>query len=406
MNLVPQLAALEPVLGNGWRLFPCAERGKVPLLKNWPRCASSDADVILRWAKKYERCNWSVATGPESGVFAIDIDGESGAESFNSLVEKHGEWTETLAVTTARGQHFYFDWPASGTIRCSAGKLGAGVDVRGDGGYCVIPPSVHESGARYEWAGNSQVAAPDWLLISITSAARNAPYVAEIGILPEGTRNDGLARLAGAMRRKGIALPEIEHALLEHNVRRCRPPLLDAEVRKIAQSVSRYAPGGPDPLVRAWYASAGEYSSNYQRFLALARQLQRDRPEQAVALPLERIGELMGLDWTSVGIYRRNAVKAGALQPFGQYIPHRRAALYRVPLEEIPTKIPTSGLVGILHKSPSRNPPSRNASTPLVGIPAKTAPLVGKAPSRNEGENSPALPAWETPTFTVLRGVQ
>ncbi|MGB8990066.1 MAG: bifunctional DNA primase/polymerase, partial [Candidatus Sulfotelmatobacter sp.] len=173
MTLALQLAALEPVLQYGWRLFPCAERGKVPLLKNWPRSASSDADVIRKWAERHGDCNWGVATGPESGVFAIDVDEEAGEESFNSLVDEHGVWAETLAAITGRGRHFYFDWPASGTIRCSAGKLGTGVDVRGDGGYCVIPPSTHPSGARYEWTGKPQVAvAPDWLLRSITSAAQ------------------------------------------------------------------------------------------------------------------------------------------------------------------------------------------------------------------------------------------
>ena len=245
MTLASHLEALETVLKHGWRLFPCAPRDKNPLLKDWPRRASCDAGVISRWAQKYERCNWGVATGPESGVFAIDIDGESGEESFSALVDQHGVWTETLSATTARGRHFYFDWPASGTIRNSAGKLGAGIDVRGDGGYCVIPPSTHPSGARYEWATENLRTSPatGWLLERITSAARPAIEASEIGALPQGRRNDGLARLAGAMRRKGASLAEIETALLEHNVRRCRPPLLDAEVRKIAASVSRYAVG-------------------------------------------------------------------------------------------------------------------------------------------------------------------
>ncbi|MGA9988651.1 MAG: bifunctional DNA primase/polymerase, partial [Terriglobales bacterium] len=316
------IEALEPALSLRWRVFPCAPRDKNPLLKDWPRRASSDADVIRKWAQKYERCNWGVVTGPESGVFAIDVDGESGEESFSSLVDEHGVWTETLAVTTARGRHFYFDWPASGTIRNSAGKLGAGVDVRGDGGYCVIPPSVHPDGPIYRWASaNFQTApAPCWLLETITSAARPAVKAEEIGILPTGTRNDGLARLAGAMRRKGATLPEIETALLEHNVRRCRPPLLDYEVRKIAASVARYAPGGLDPLQVAWQASEGEYGSNYERFLGLAHRLQLARPGHAVALPLQRIASLMGVHWNTISRYRSAAVNAGVLEPSGQYI--------------------------------------------------------------------------------------
>ena len=160
--------------------------------------------------------------------------------------------------------------------------------------------------------------APCWLLETITSAARPAVKAEEIGILPTGTRNDGLARLAGAMRRKGATLPEIETALLEHNVRRCRPPLLDYEVRKIAASVARYAPGGLDPLQVAWQASEGEYGSNYERFLGLAHRLQLARPGHAVALPLQRIASLMGVHWNTISRYRSAAVNAGVLEPSGQ----------------------------------------------------------------------------------------
>jgi hypothetical protein len=70
---------------RGWPLLPCVERGKIPLIQDWRRRASCDADIIGRWAKKHERCNWAVATGPASGVFVIDVDGESGEKSFCSL---------------------------------------------------------------------------------------------------------------------------------------------------------------------------------------------------------------------------------------------------------------------------------------------------------------------------------
>jgi hypothetical protein len=362
------LEALEPVLDNGWRIFPCAERGKVPLLKNWPRSASSDMDVIRKWAEKHKACNWGVATGPESGIFAIDIDGESGEESFSSLVNEHGAWTETLAVTTARGRHFYFDWPASGTIRNSAGKLGAGIDVRGDGGYCVIPPSTHPSGASYEWATANFQTTPaiEWLLERITSAARPVLEPREFGILLDGTRNDGLTRYAGALRRKGKNQSEIEDELLAANVRRCRPPLPDADVRMIAASVARYPIGGPDPLQVAWRASEGEYNSNYERFLALCAQLQQARADQVIALPLKRIGELMGVHWNSVSLYRKKAVATGVLLPCGQYVPQRIAGTYRF----------TSPLVTVLREKNPSTPPTPVTSCNYGLVTVRQKPLV------------------------------
>jgi hypothetical protein len=399
MTSALKAAGLEQVLtladDRGWPLFPCAERGKTPLIGDWPRRASSHADVISRWAKKHERCNWAVPTGPASGVFAIDVDGEVGENSFCALVELYGTWSQTLTAITGRGRHFYFDFPASGTIRNSSGKLGAGIDVRGDGGYCIIPPSTHPSGAVYEWNGNSQVAtAADWLLKSITSAARPAVESNEIGILPEGRRNDGLTRLAGAMRRRGKSRSEIEYELLAANLRRCRPPLSDDEVMKIAASVARYAAGGLDPLEAAWQATQGHGGSNYERFLALAAHLQEQRPGQAVALPLERIASLLRVHWNSVGYYRSKAVASGILHPAGDYIPHRRAGLYRFS-EEKP--LVTSN--GLVTKSPSykaQNSPSYKQ---------EDSPLVTKD---NERENSlapqsPKLDRWTSPIFTELR---
>jgi hypothetical protein len=230
---------------------------------------------------------------------------------------------------------------------------------------------------------------------TLASERRPPIHAGEIGILPEGTRNDGLARLAGAMRRKGATLLEIETALLEHNVRRCRPPLLDYEVRKIAASVSRYAPGGLDPLESAWQESAGEYGSKYERFLGLAHRLQLARPGHAVALPLQRIAALMGVHWNTISRYRSAAVNAGVLQPSGQYIPHRIAGLYRVSGEMLTKKL-TSGLVTI----PSKTPSYQTEGEPLVTKqtePLVTTPRVGEGSSpnkiiennRRESENSP-----------------
>lgn len=56
-------------------------------------------------------------------------------------------------------------------------------------------------------------------------------------------RNNALASLAGSMRRRGMNQPEIEAALVAINATRVEPPLEDADVRRIAKSVSRYEVG-------------------------------------------------------------------------------------------------------------------------------------------------------------------
>jgi hypothetical protein len=76
----------------------------------------------------------------------------------------------TLAQRTARGWQMFFRWPAVGVIRNSARRLAPGLDVRGEGGYVLVPPSVHPSGVRYEWivSGAEITPAPAWLLAMVT----------------------------------------------------------------------------------------------------------------------------------------------------------------------------------------------------------------------------------------------
>jgi hypothetical protein len=158
--------------------------------------------------------------------------------------------------------------------------------------------------------------------------------------------------LGGASRRRGADLGRLEAELLQANLRRCKPPLPDGEVLKIAGSVARYVVGGPDPLETAWAETYGEvFDCPYERFLALAADLQRARPGLSFALPLERIGELAGCDWTQVRRWRQRAVREGLLHPVSAAIPHRRAAHYilaNCPTRggDVPLVSTISGLVG------------------------------------------------------------
>jgi hypothetical protein len=224
-----------------------------------------------------------------------------------------------------------------------------------------------------------------------TARALNA---GEIGILPEGERNDGLTRYGGALRRKGWTYEQIEIALEAANVRRCRPPLDQWEIRKIAASVAKYPAGGPDPLEQAWQAIEEEtYPSGYARFLSLCEYMQAPRPGHAFPVVLTRIAELMQCDWTQVRRWRRHAVREGRLVPAVPCVPHRRAAQYHylecptrrespcptrdkpetVPLGKGPIrKSPISGLVG--HPSTSGTPTIESPSgTPAQDDSGKSA---------------------------------
>lgn len=167
--------ALGPVLRlarRGFRMFPCRPRGKDPWLKDWPGLATTDEWQLSEWHSKFPSCNWAVLCGSASGCWILDIDGEEGASSSAKLRSQHGP-VATLATRTKRGWHMYFRWPTDCVIHNSVGKLAPGLDVRGERGYALVPPSIHPDGNAYAWLsdGEKTIAdAPPWLIALVTGA--------------------------------------------------------------------------------------------------------------------------------------------------------------------------------------------------------------------------------------------
>jgi hypothetical protein len=186
-----------------------------------------------------------MATGSGSGVFVLDVDGESGIAALLAYHQQGLELPNTLSVSTGRGTHIYFRWTEDLNIRNSAGKLANGLDVRGEGGYAIIPPSLHANGEQYAYSNPIEqvLEAPEWLLALLkeSSGPKLVPCQPARAI-HEGKRNSTLTSLAGTMRHRGMSQASIEAGLLEENRQHCQPPLPEAEVRRIAASTARYAP--------------------------------------------------------------------------------------------------------------------------------------------------------------------
>jgi len=120
---------------RGWRLFPLKPRAKEPLLADWPHQATNEELRLQSWINEFPDCNWGAATGPESGIFVLDVDGEKGLSAIVDFERRGYVLPKTLMTRTARGTHSFLKWPPNGpTIRNSAGKLAPGLDVRGLGG--------------------------------------------------------------------------------------------------------------------------------------------------------------------------------------------------------------------------------------------------------------------------------
>lgn len=247
------LAAALRYAELGFPVFPCAPGRKTPLTRNGFHDATTDAEQIEAWWQRYPSANIAI---PTAGLVVIDVDGPENTW----LVDQPERLLElasgSVAVTPRGGRHYYFHQPAGCAIRCQTGQLAPQVDVRAEGGYVLVPPSI-VGGKAYRWVegleldqpGERQRDPPAWLLEQLTPATYHgdpSPRVtvtnATANPIPSGQRNATLARLAGTMRRVGMTRSEIVAALQCANQDRCTPPLSPAEVARIAENVARYQP--------------------------------------------------------------------------------------------------------------------------------------------------------------------
>ncbi len=257
------LTAAIRYAGRGWLVLPihsvldglcgcgnaqCDSPGKHPRTTHGLSDATTDPITVRAWWDQWPDANLAVCTGPTSGIVAVDVDSYKGVtdEAVDAL-----ELPQTLSATTGGGgQHFLFRHPGV-YVKCNNdGKLGTGIDFKGDGGYIIVPPSHHASGGDYYWdvlneEKLDEIAALPRSVIDILStpppqAAGPVVDGADGDEIHEGTRDCTLASLAGSMRNRGFAAEEIEAALVTVNDRRCMPPLPRDQVAKIAQSIGRY----------------------------------------------------------------------------------------------------------------------------------------------------------------------
>ena len=131
----------------------CSSPGKHPRVSRGLKEASKDPEVVRSWWTQWPEANIGIATGSPSGIFVMDVDiKNNGHHELARLIEEHGAIPDTrICQTGGGGFHVYFRLPPGQRIPNSAGKIAPGIDVRGDGGYVVAPPSNHYSGGCYEW---------------------------------------------------------------------------------------------------------------------------------------------------------------------------------------------------------------------------------------------------------------
>jgi hypothetical protein len=209
--------------------------------------APASPEVRAEWAKEYPCCNWALITGAVSGIVALDWDKEKGRE----LRKEWNVYGGPASITPRGGFHTLHRHPGH-VIQSKARLIGddtGGLDIRGDGGYIVIPPSTFE-GKSYKWEiAPWMIEAPPLPERALALIDKKpAPTVAapegvgEADGLPagvgEGQRNDMAARLAG--RYLVHLLPEEVWPILQAWNRKNRPsPLPEEELRATLYNIAR-----------------------------------------------------------------------------------------------------------------------------------------------------------------------
>ncbi len=130
---------------RGLPVFPLKPGGKEPAISKREggrghHDATTDRSRITAWWNRYPDANIGIPTGERSGILALDVDQPIGLDA---LEGEHGQLPATRTHSTGSGgMHYLYRYPADAEIRNSAGKLAPGLDVRGEGGYIVAPPSA------------------------------------------------------------------------------------------------------------------------------------------------------------------------------------------------------------------------------------------------------------------------
>lgn len=231
-----------------WPVFPLVPREKRPITSHGLLDATIDEAQIREWWAKWPDANVGIRTG--DGLVVIDGDRrKQGHLTLRDLFSKHGRFPPTYTVITSDGRHYYFK---SEIPMTSVGdSLGPGVDVKGQGGYVVAPPSVHPSGHLYQYDVQSQsrpVELPSWApIVAEEIAHRDGGTRLDrervLAGLPEGERDRQLFCYASWLRN--IKFPhELATEVVSALARRCVPPFPEgAAVGKVDWVYSHYAEG-------------------------------------------------------------------------------------------------------------------------------------------------------------------
>lgn len=229
---------------SGWSVLPVRPEEKRPFMSNWLQYNSTKAteEQIKNWFKSLSGAGVGVVTGRISEIVVLDV--ESACSTPISEILKLYP-TGRVAKTGSGGYHLFFKYPVGVTHINNRVRMFENVDLRADGGFIVLPPTLHPSGNLYEWINTDEMGEFPTELLRASQQPTKSSTGDELWIsdmlhgVGKGSRDDSAAKLAGYFYKKGVSPDIIESLLAEWNERN-NPPLPIQDIRRVVASVGRY----------------------------------------------------------------------------------------------------------------------------------------------------------------------
>lgn len=258
-SLEAKVAAAARYAGLGLATVPVLPGDKRPAIP-WRDIAGPDPEPTVDYLSDHPDANIGILTGsPSGGLLVVDVDvhvdGVDGRKSMRDFDTRFGRKPRTVAVRTGHdGIQEYFLCPR-GSVPRNATNPDLGIDLRGEGGIVVAPPSVLSDGGTYRFVEGRS---PDDLPIAeadervmrlVELVSRRGPSAPRRGGVPAGPfvapggRNDALFRYGAHVRARGGTEEDVALAVMGYNDRLCRPPLGEREVLSVISSVCSYERG-------------------------------------------------------------------------------------------------------------------------------------------------------------------
>lgn len=234
------LDVIYTYVDRGWSVLPVRPEEKRPFMTNWLQYTHSRAskETITSWFTNLSGAGVGIVTGKVSNVIVLDVESTC-PYPIEDILKKYP--TQLISRSGSGGYHLFYQFPTNVPKVANRVRIFDGADLRADGGFIVLPPTIHSSGRRYEWVSEG---VPGRFPVDLLDL-RSQPKVQSDGWITEalrgvseGGRNDACARLAGYFFKKGMTYDIVESLLLDWNERN-DPPMPTKEVRTTIKSIER-----------------------------------------------------------------------------------------------------------------------------------------------------------------------